>query len=361
MDYDLDRNSQNHTDYTRPHAERRVVITYKNMPVAHHVSHIGLGVSALNTSKVLRDNSILCDVWPILGAKDLAAKIAAAKVAGNPPTHVVICAPWIPTLDLQAYLIFRYPEIHFTVICHSNVAFLSADPTAIRHFREELNLEQGALNFKAAGNNRRFCDHVLRSYGRPCMYLPNLYHLDHNVPRQHRLWSGGKLKIGSFGAVRPLKNHLSAAAAALELSDRLHTDVDFHLSVGRIEGGSTVVRSIEEMLKNSPAVKLIKDEWYQWPNFRHIVRSMHLLIQPSFTETFNMVTADGASESIPSVVGSAIEWAPDQWKVDVDNPIEIGRTARHLLMDPEAGADGFNALIDHNRRGLRAWKGWLAA
>ena len=33
---------------------------------------------------------------------------------------------------------------------------------------------------------------------------------------------------------------------------------------------------------------------------------MNLLIQPSFTETFNMVTADGASESVPSVVTDAI-------------------------------------------------------
>ena len=100
-------------DFSRPSSERRVVLTYKNFPVAHHVSHIGLGVSALNTAKVLRQNGIHADVWPILGAKDLAARIAAT----NPkPSHIVIGAPWIPTLDLQAFLIFRFPDIEFSVV-----------------------------------------------------------------------------------------------------------------------------------------------------------------------------------------------------------------------------------------------------
>ena len=159
-----------HTDYSRPVAERRVVLTYKNFPVAHHVSHIGLGVSALNTAKVLRGAGIMADVWPILNAKDLAAKIAAA----NPqPTHVVISAPWLPTLDLQAYLVFRFPAIHFAVVCHSNVGFLQADPQAITNFRQDLDLEQGALNFFAAGNSHRFCNWIQAAYSRPCLWLPN--------------------------------------------------------------------------------------------------------------------------------------------------------------------------------------------
>lgn len=343
-------------DYTRPSSQRRVVLTYKNFPVAHHVSHIGLGVSALNTAKVLRANGVYADVWPILGAKELAARIAQA----NPqPSHIVIGAPWIPTLDLQAFLVFRFPHIQFSVVCHSGIAFLSADPGAIKNFREDLDLEQGALNFSAAANSRRFCQFVRDSYARPCTYLPNLYFLETPNPAFRRPWSGGTIRIASFGAVRPLKNHTGAASAALEISERLHTDVEFHINVGRIEGGYTVVRAIEAMLVNVPNVTLVKDDWYQWPRFRHIVRSMHLMIQPSFTETFNMVTADGASESIPSVVSEAIEWAPRDWKADADEPLDIARIGRRLLLDPDAGPDGFRALQSHNASGLVAWKEWL--
>jgi glycosyltransferase involved in cell wall biosynthesis len=345
-------------DFTRPSAERRVVITYKNFPVAHHVSHIGLGVSALNTAKVLRENGIATDVWPILSAKDLAARIAAA----NPrPTHVVVAAPWLPTLDLQAFLIFRYPDIQFAVVCHSNVGFLSADPTAITNFREELNLEQGSLNFSCAGNSKRFVRFIQSSYERPCIWLPNLYYLEAGGGSQRRKWSGGTIKIGSFGAVRPLKNNLSAAAAALEIAEKLHTDVNFHISVGRVEGGYTVVRAIEAMLNGSPRVTLVKDQWYQWPQFRSLIRSMNLLIQPSFSETFNMVTADGAAESIPSVVSDAIDWAPDDWKAEVDSPDSIARIGRRLLSDEFAGMEGFAALQRHDAAGLIAWKQWLRA
>ena len=343
-------------DFTRPSAQRRVVITYHNRPVAHHVSHIGLGVSALNTAKVLQENGIHADVWPILGAKDLAARIAATN---PPPSHVVICAPWIPTLDLQAYLIFRYPDIQFTVTCHSNVGFLSADPSAITNFRQELGLEQGSLNFTAAGNSQRFVKFIQESYQRPCIWLPNLYYLSDKSPSPRRPWSGGTIRIGSFGAVRPLKNNLSAAAASLEIAERLHSDVQFHISVGRVEGGYTVVRAIEAMLLNSPRVTLVKDEWYQWPQFRSLIRAMHLLIQPSFSETFNMVTADGAAESIPSVVSDAIDWAPSDWKAEVDSPDSIARIGRRLLVDPSAGAEGFAALQQHNAAGLVAWKQWL--
>ncbi len=347
---------QNHSDYTRPSLERRVVITYKNFPVAHNVSHIGLGVSALNTAKVLRSNGIFADVWPILGAKQLAERIAAT----NPqPSHVIIGAPWIPTLDLQAFLVFRFPHIMFSVVCHSNVGFLSADPQAIKNFREDLDLEQGALNFFAAGNSTRFVKFIEQCYGRPCTWLPNLYFLESDSPVHRRSWSAGTLRIGSFGAVRPLKNHTGAAAAALELAERLNTDVEFHISVGRIEGGYTVVRAIEAMLDKSPRVTLVKDDWYQWPRFRTITRSMNLLIQPSFTETFNMVTADGASESVPSVVTDAIDWAPNDWKAEGDDVNSIARIARHLIFDTDAGADGFNALKEHNRKGIFAWKTWL--
>jgi hypothetical protein len=345
----------NHIDFTRPTNQRRVVLTYKNMPVSHHVSHIGLGVSALNTAKVLQANGIATDVWPILGAKDLAQRIAAT----NPqPSHIILGAPWIPTLDLQAYLVFKFPLIQFAVVCHSNVGFLQNDPQAITNFREDIDLEQGALNFKAGGNSKRLCAWVNNSYSRPCIWLPNLYFLE-GAPTYRRPWTGGTLKIGSFGAVRPLKNHLSAAAAALELANDLHTDVEFHISVGRIEGGSTVVRSIDAMVGSVPGFTLVKDPWYRWPHFRHLVRSMHVLMQPSYTETFNMVTADGASESIASVTSDAIEWTPDYWHADVDDPIDIARIARGLIVNMHAGADGFNALKAHNTAGVVAWKSWL--
>jgi len=332
-----------------------VIMTYKNFPVAHDVSHIGLGVSALNTAKVLRADGITTDVWPILGTKTITDRI---KTSHTRPTHIVIGAPWLPTLDLQV-LVHNNPDIKFAVTCHSNVGFLQADPQAITNFRQMLDLEQGSLNMFAAGNSLRFCNWIVVAYGRPCTWLPNLYFLETNVPVYRRPWAGCSLNIGSFGAVRPLKNTLNAVASALQLHNDMHIPVKFHISVGRIEGGSTVVRALDAMVKGVPDFHLIKDEWYQWPQFRHIIRRMDLLMQPSYSESFNMVTADGAAECVPSVVSDAIDWAPDDWKAEVDDTLSITRTANALLNNMHAGAEGFKALHTYNTNGLRSWRTWL--
>jgi len=336
----------------KPH----IILAYKNFPVAHHVSHIGLGVSALNTAKVLRAAGISADVWAILNTKAIAERL---KTAVPRPTHIIIGAPWLPTLDLQV-LVFSHPDVHFVVVSHSNVGFLQADPQAIKNFREDLDLEQGALNFSAAGNSVRLARWIRDSYGRPCQYLPNLYFMERDRAVYHRPWSGGLLKVGAFGAVRPLKNHLSAAAAALAIANDFKVPLEFHINVGRIEGGYTVVRAIEAMLGGVPNVTLVKDDWHHWPRLRQLIRSMHLLMQPSYSETFNMVTADGAAECVPSVVSEAIDWAPRHWKAEVDDPLDIARIGRQLLQDQHAGFDGFEALKKHNEDGVREWRGFLA-
>ena len=94
--------------------------------------------------------------------------------------------------------------------------------------------------------------------------------------------------------------------------------------------------------------------------FRRTVGSMHLLLQPSYTESFNMVTADGVAEGVPSVVSSAIDWAPEDWKADVDDSLEIARVGRRLLYDPVAACDGRRALLRYVADGLMSYKSFFA-
>ena len=75
----------------------RLVLAYKNFAAHQNISHIGLGVSALNTCKVLRRGGIIADVWPVVNAKDLRDRLQR-----DPATHVVISAPWIPSVDIHS-------------------------------------------------------------------------------------------------------------------------------------------------------------------------------------------------------------------------------------------------------------------
>jgi hypothetical protein len=334
---------------------KRVILAYKNFAANKNISHIGLGVAALNTSKVLRAAGIQAEVWPIVSASELATRIDASI------SHVVTSAPWVPSQDWQR-LTCEHPDIVFAVNCHSNVGFLQADTNGVKRLREGLDIERGAFNFRISGNSRKFCQWVTAAYDSPCAYLPNLYYLEPNRPAVRRnLYQGGPLRIGAFGATRPLKNLMSAGGAALEIANRLGAPLEFWISAGRAEGGLGIVEAIRAMVAGLPHVKLVENGWQSWPMFRQTVRHMHLLLQPSYTESFNMVTADGVAEGVPSVVSDAIDWAPRCWKAQIDDVLDIAHVGRHLLADPYAPAEGLEALTAHNEAGLRAWKQYLAA
>jgi hypothetical protein len=83
------------------------------------------------------------------------------------------------------------------------------------------------------------------------------------------------------------------------------------------------------------------------------------LIQPSYTETFNVVTADGIAEGVPSVVSHAIEWAPAGWKAHVDDVDDIARVGVRLISDKRAARKGLKALNAYNHRALLAWRDYL--
>lgn len=333
---------------------QKLVLAYKNFAASKNISHIGLGVSAINTSKVLRRLGISAEVWPIVHSRDLTDRLRA-----EPATHVVVSAPWIPSLEMQQ-LVTTHPNTRFATNCHSNVGFLQADTNGVKLVREAMEIEIGTFNFNVAGNSRRFCDWVTRSYGVPCTYLPNLYYLENNQQPNRPLFHGGTLRIGAFGATRPLKNFMSAAGAAMEIGRSLKVDMELWLSAGRTEGGGdTILRSAKAMLDGVPGVKLVENGWQSWPKFRQSVAHMHLLLQPSYTESFNMVTADGIAEGVPSVVSDAIDWAPDHWKACVDDVLDISRVGRQLLQDPHASRDGFQALTANNENGVRAWMTFL--
>lgn len=331
-----------------------VALVYRNFAANRAISHIGLGVTALNSAKSLRDAGVRADVWPVASPAELRDTLRR-----TPASHVIISAPWIQTNDL-AHLCAEFKETQFAVTCHSNLGFLQADPSAMRLVREGLELRRTSWNFRIAANSARLAGWVHTAYGVPCMLLPNLYHLDRERPRRAR-YSSGALRIGAFGATRALKNLLTAAGAALEIAAAKRTDLEFWISSGRNEGAGPVVEAVRQMFSGLPHVRLVENSWQPWPQFRRTVRHMHLLMQPSYTESFNVVTADGVAEGVPSVVSDAIDWAPDSWKAPVDDAHAMAVVGQKLLASRWAPRQGQRALQKHNKHAMAAWQEFLAA
>jgi len=104
---------------------------------------------------------------------------------------------------------------------------------------------------------------------------------------------------------------------------------------------------------------MVESGWLTWLDFRVLCGQMHLMLQPSYTESFNNVTADGIYMGTPSVVSNAIDWVPDYWQAHADDPVHIARTGLELLRNPKAPADGFKSLQRHNVMALSAWLNFL--
>jgi hypothetical protein len=343
----------------------RIILIYKNFACNPLVSHIGLGVAARNTAAVLRQHGFWAEVWAVDNPNTLQKLIKDAQTQAQqngeyPISHIVISALWVPSAIISA-LAMAFTDITFTVLSHSNVGFLQVEPNAIKLLREEFVLSHGLLNFRIAGACKRYTDWVPKAYGVNAYWLPNLYDLSTTPTRPApATWRPGSiLRIGCFGAIRPLKNTLSAAGAAVEVATRLNVDTEFWVSSGRVDGPVTVVNAVRQLLANIPKLTLKELPWCSWPEFRRVVASMNILMQPSYTESFNIVTADGVVEGIPSVVSAAIDWVPPHWQAEPDDVNDIADKTISLLHDAHAPHQGLQALKAHNQIGLNSWKDYL--
>lgn len=349
----------------RPHHLRpgihtaRVALVYRNF--GSGVSHVGLGVSAAYTAKTLRHHGIWAEVWPARSATAVIEQLrrthANADRSGDVrPTHVILAAPWIQTSDVAA-MASEFPEVVFVVVSHSSVGFLAADPHAIRLLRETADLQLATHNVFVGGNSTKFTEWATEVWGVNAAWLPNLYCTAETFPQHDRPWQGGAVRIGMFGANRPLKNFLSGAAGAVELARRLRVPIELLLSSGRNEGGN--FRALEEMTENIPNLRVVQTGWLPWPAFRRLVRTIDLVLQVSYTETFNVVAADAVAEGVPVVASTAIDWVPRWWQAEADEPLDVARVAERLLRDPHAARHGREALRTYVNRGVLAWSRFL--
>lgn len=336
-----------------------LLICYKNFSKECELSHIGMGVTAAYTAKTLNADGYYARAKPIFGADDLSVYILGQESGPRPVTHVVICAQWIGSAAL-ALMVRKFPHIKFAVNCHSNVGFLQAEPAAIGLVRDAIDLEMTVPNFFASSNNARLVSALQGMYGHPVTFLPNLYYLHGQEPVNRPPWNGGVLKIGAFGSLRIYKNFSTAIAAAIELTNQLKCHSEIWINSGRDDGtGNVVYRTAIAWTKGLPNVTLKQLPWCSWAEFRRAVGAMNLLMQPSYTETFNNVTADGVAEGVPSVVGDSIDWVPDYWRADVDDSGSLASVGRRLLADPRAPRDGYEALKQYVAKGLPYWRSFL--
>jgi hypothetical protein len=188
------------------------------------------------------------------------------------------------------------------------------------------------------------------------LYMPNYYPTTGRDPKSV-VSHTGRMQIGCFGAIRPMKNMLSQAIAAIWFARNLGKPLDFHINDTRVEqGGAQCLRNLSDLFAEIPSHRLINNGWLPHDQFLDLVRTMDLAMQVSMSETFNIVAADCVDQQIPTLGSHEIDWLPPISRAD---PNDIDDICGHLLSvwddRNKVIYKNLNGLHQHNSDAIDAW------
>lgn len=226
------------------------------------------------------------------------------------PTHVFIEALWVVP-DKFHVLIPRYPNVKWYIRLHSNTPFLANEGIAMQWLMgyEEIRKQYGTLQI--APNAEKLVNDLWRSRKIVTAYAPNIYYPDSyraepytKIAIDHR---PEVLNVGCFGAIRPMKNTLLQAMAAMAFANKIGKKLHFHVN-GRCEqNGENIHRNLVYLFKGTEHT-LVGHPWCEHAEFMALVAEMDLGMQISFSETFNIVAADMVTANVPLVGSQEIDW-----------------------------------------------------
>ena len=335
----------------------KILIVFKNPKTdCATACHQGLGVTSSYLTQALREFGINSDCFPIANGEYLWNKLLKEW---SVYTHIIMCAPFIDAPFLGR-LFKNFPKHKFVLVYHSNLGFLCHDRFAVSSLKPYFTLEDSLNNFNVATNCEILSNSIETGMLHKFTYLPNMLPITHKLDRTRPIWNhNGPLNIGLFGAARVLKNWLTAGVGAMIIANKLNTPIILHVNSSRDEGAAATRENLYTLLSMNNKITLKEVTWLDHDDFVRYLYSIDLLLQPSFSETFNNVTAEGCYAGIPSVVTNAITWVPDYWKAIADNALSVAEIGINLLNNTSSGIDGYNSLKVYVYKAIKVWLEYL--
>jgi glycosyltransferase involved in cell wall biosynthesis len=246
------------------------------------------------------------------------------------PSHVIIEALWIvpPKFDVLQRL---HPNVKWIVRGHSELPFLAQEGVAMEWINKYVKYENVAFaaNSEASVRDIRTIVKAANpswSYTKVCekvLYLPNYYPHHLKVPSFHKKESEF-LDVACFGAIRPLKNQLIQAVAAIEYAGIMGKKLRFHINATRVEAkGESALRNLEALFAATPHHQLIKHSWMSHEEFLRLLTQMDVAMQCSFSESFCIVAADCVVSGLPIVASPEVTWATSWCQAEPTNCEDI--------------------------------------
>lgn len=289
------------------------------------------------------------------------------------PNICIIEAIWVTPEKIRE-LIRIHTKVVFVVRIHSEIPFLSSEGIAIEWIKAyaliprtivALNSEDTFNTFKAIGQFPRL------------NYLPNVYDdiviPDLNLSRYVRDLISYNFRdkkvitldkkiidIGCFGAIRPIKNQLIQAFAAIELATKYNIKLNFHINGTRTEqGGEAILKNLRNLFAGTPH-SLVEHPWLDRSLFLLLASQMDVGMQVSFNESFNIVAADFVSLGVPVVVSNAIKWMPKALQVSpVDTEEMVRKLEQAFVYSYLFKYLQYYKLDEYNKKAIIEWEKFL--
>jgi len=263
---------------------------------------------------------------------------------------VVIEALWVVPEKFDILKVL-HPNVTWIVRLHSDLPFLASDGIAFRWMAGYIS--RGVF---VALNKDRTARDIAALFGDSpyVLFLPNYYKINHVC---FGSFDDDDLHIGCFGAIRPLKNQLTQAVAAIEYANEADRRLQFHMNGTRQEqGGTASLKNIIALFDNS-SHELVLHPWLEHRDFLKLMSKMDLAMCDSFSETFCIVAADAVAVNVPLVCSDQVTWADRRSIVPTTDTKAIREKIADLL-DGSFFANFFNHL-GLKRYAKRAKKIWL--
>jgi len=246
------------------------------------------------------------------------------------PDVVVIEALWVvpEKFDVLQRL---HPNVQWIVRGHSELPFLAQEGIAIKWITKYVQHEKVMFAANSKNSVRDIRAIVKAAHPRwshakvreKVPYLPN-YYPHHKKNPSYKKRETGYLDVACFGAIRPLKNQLIQAVAAIDYADMVGKTLRFHTNATRVETqGGSVLSNLKALFEAVPQHELVEHSWMPHEEFLKLLGQMDVAMQVSFSETFNIVAADCVVSGLPIVVSPEIAWVTSWCQAEPTNSEDI--------------------------------------
>lgn len=334
-----------------PSRKKRILFLLKE----HSYGNFGIAKSGLLNS--VRLLAAALDFFKII--KEYAIKVCVdanqidKEVATFKPDVCFIEAIWVTEEKLRE-IQRLHPKVVFVIRVHSNIPFLAMEGVAFERLFSYYHIPNVLISFNNNATDT-YLKTLFNSY-----YLPNVYFSEDRTPFTKDEFAKQWIAIGCFGSIRPFKNQLLQAVAAVNWGSQNNVTIHFHINSARVEqAGDNPLKNLRSLFENTNH-KLIEHSWMSHRDFLKVVSTLDIGLQVSLTESFNIVSADFVSENVPIIVSHDISWMPKSLQVEATDAKAIEEKIDKVLQNKQRFIrEQKKALYNYNEESLKVWKKFL--